>query len=672
MATTPTLYPTTVASATGTTWTNTANATGSTTGTVATFTNAAAGGVGVLQLSGYAAQTAIGNASAVVSSVALTLNSYVAATNRWTSVTAQLYSGTTAIGAAQAVTLATGTGNSQTITFTGSNAPTYAQCADLRVQVTATHTTTTSSTYNVDTAGLAVTWAIPGPKTSTLTDTFTTLDTSKWTATPGTSGSVTVSGGRLLINTGATNDYPQLATATTYDLTGSAFYTQVIGLAPSAGTTETMMGVRLDANNLVGLYVDGNGFLQRRITTGGTATNTNIGTYSAATHGTWFRLRESGGSVFYDTSLDGTTWTNQGSVAVPWSLVAVTPFLTAGHWSAEASGTSTFDNVNTVPPVSATANVALAGSGTLTAVVPGTSGFGVDPFGTSAFGGGGGTASTTVAATLSGSGTLSATTAINATSPATLAGAGTLTATATPGLARTGSFSGAGTLTADTSGTVTTTGQATGSGTLTATASYTLTVAASLNGAGALGAATAANGAQAAALTGSGALTATVAAVSVSAALSGTSTLAATGSPALTATGNLSGSGALAGSTVAEGGASANLSGVGVLTATTATTLAVAANLQAAGTLTAATTGGASATATLTGSGTLTAISRPGYTVAATLTGSGKLAASGGGRDITVQWGPGQSRGAAFSAVASRQTLIGAGVSRTTTVRPEE
>jgi len=157
VAVTATVFPTTVAAATGSAWTNTANATGPTTGTVATFTTATGGAVGTLQLSAYDAQTAIGAQPGSIDSISLDAKQYVGTVARWSAASVQLYSGTTPIGTAQALTLSAATGNVQTVTFTGANLPTWAQLADLQVRFSATKSGTTSSTFNVDTAGLTVT-----------------------------------------------------------------------------------------------------------------------------------------------------------------------------------------------------------------------------------------------------------------------------------------------------------------------------------------------------------------------------------------------------------------------------------------------------------------------------------------------------------------------------------
>lgn len=203
MTTTATLYPSTVASTAGSTWTTTGNATGSTAGTVATFTNAASGGVGSIQLSGYSAQGALPS-GVTVASVAVNVASYEAVTSRWTSATVQLYSGTTPIGSAQALTLSATTTNSQTVTFTGANAPTYAQCADLRVQVTATHSGTTSSTFNLDTAGLTVTYTVALPYTENWPGSDGSALPAVWTETL---GAATIQAGKARLTGAAAGTY---------------------------------------------------------------------------------------------------------------------------------------------------------------------------------------------------------------------------------------------------------------------------------------------------------------------------------------------------------------------------------------------------------------------------------------------------------------------------------
>ena len=74
-------------------------------------------------------------------------------------------------------------------------------------------------------------------------------------------------------------------------------------------------------------------------------------TFDALKH-TWLRLRESGGTVFWDTSGDGKTWANFASTTPTFSIKAMNFFLGCGTFAAEAvnPGKSAFDNWNLPPP----------------------------------------------------------------------------------------------------------------------------------------------------------------------------------------------------------------------------------------------------------------------------------------------------------------------------------
>jgi hypothetical protein len=153
--TTSGLYPT-ASTETGTTWANQSNAYGSTTGNTATRTTTTSGAVATFLASGYDAQTAMGGVQpASISSVSVTVRSYVTNNaSRYSSLTAQLYSGSsTAIGSAQSLTISTSTANFQTLSFTGANLPTWAQMADLRVNLSGTKSGTQASVWNIDTVG---------------------------------------------------------------------------------------------------------------------------------------------------------------------------------------------------------------------------------------------------------------------------------------------------------------------------------------------------------------------------------------------------------------------------------------------------------------------------------------------------------------------------------------
>lgn len=254
-------------------------------------------------------------------------------------------------------------------------------------------------------------------KIATLTDDFATKDTTKWTW----SGSPSVSGGQLLVP--ATSGYANIVTATTYDLTSSSFAVQLAQRAgPGNGTVDTQLVITLDANNIIKMLIEGP-TLYFQVTIAGAGSTPGSVTYSATTHA-WWRVREAAGTLFYETSPNGTTWTQQASRATPFTVTAVTASLAAGYYGTEPSpGTAIWDNVNLTPGVSG--SLGLSGSGTLSAT---------------------GTPKATGSLALSGGGTLSFSGTPKPTGSLALAGNGTLVLSG--GQARSGTLvlSGNGTL----------------------------------------------------------------------------------------------------------------------------------------------------------------------------------------------------------------------------------
>ncbi len=343
MTATATLYPTTVASTSGSTWTNTGNAVGSGTGTVATFTTATNAAVGTIQLSGYAAHTAIGEQPATIESVVVTVNSYVGTTARWTSTQVQLYSGATAIGSAQTVTLSATTSNSQAITFTGGNCPSWAQLADLQVRYTATKNGTQSSTANLDTAGAVVNYT---RAVAALTDDFVTQDSAKWTYPPGTAAT----GGQLVIT--PTTSYSEQRSQNLFTLVASSAYVEFVTATPvgTGGSLQTYWGLQtVGSANTFYFQKLGNDLNALYDVSGVGRTTAAIATYSATDH-RWLRIREASGTVFWEVSANGSTWNAFASVATPFTITALQVALGAGYGGTEAApGAAVYDNFNVAP-----------------------------------------------------------------------------------------------------------------------------------------------------------------------------------------------------------------------------------------------------------------------------------------------------------------------------------
>lgn len=146
----------------------------------------------------------------------------------------------------------------------------------------------------------------------TLRDPFVSsgLNTNLWTAFTG--GSATLSYGN-----GATCNFPASSTsstdgditsATTYDLTGSYASMQVPAVPANATSADAQLQMKIDANNFLRFVKEGSTlYAQKKVVT--VQATVASATYDPVAH-LWWQIRESGGTIYWDTSKDGETWTN--------------------------------------------------------------------------------------------------------------------------------------------------------------------------------------------------------------------------------------------------------------------------------------------------------------------------------------------------------------------------
>lgn len=133
--------------------------------------------------------------------------------------------------------------------------------------------------------------------------------------------------------------------------TGNATGQSLLSLYSVLGVTEIDFGY--SAGNLIFQFI-----------IGGTKHTTVIGTYSATNHA-WLRLRYDIGFVYYDTSANGLTWTNQGQfsyVTAGMSIWSMNLALQTFHAAGGTDGNSTFQYVNV--------NASLAGPVTIASITP--------------------------------------------------------------------------------------------------------------------------------------------------------------------------------------------------------------------------------------------------------------------------------------------------------------
>lgn len=170
----------------------------------------------------------------------------------------------------------------------------------------------------------------------------------KWTTTNAITGVVT--GGVMRIR--PTSAYDDVEASESYDLTGSHIgFKLVQNCAKGAGTNTIALFAYIDGNNDASIWIEGGRtlgnaatvYLRERV--GGVNSDTTF-TYDPAVH-VWFRIREASGTIYWETSTDGTSWTTQRSKTTTLSLTSVQVILEGGYYGAEAGTTfASIDDFN--------------------------------------------------------------------------------------------------------------------------------------------------------------------------------------------------------------------------------------------------------------------------------------------------------------------------------------
>ncbi|WP_369211320.1 hypothetical protein [Streptomyces flavofungini] len=168
-------------------------------------------------------------------------------------------------------------------------------------------------------------------------------------------GGVTETGGRARIPCTAGN-YAGYQTAKAYTLAGSSCYLQVPVVASAGGATveaQTVFAVTPDPLAGTNLAFNINTvagtirFESNVAYTDGAAVSL---TFDSTAH-KWLRYRESAGSLYWETSFDGTTWTIRRTLATPAWVASAVNTLALDLFCYRNNGTadySEFDNVNTL------------------------------------------------------------------------------------------------------------------------------------------------------------------------------------------------------------------------------------------------------------------------------------------------------------------------------------
>lgn len=243
----------------------------------------------------YTVQTAVTSGSA--ESMTLTATGLPAGVTSATFTPAQVTA-----GGASTLTLTTDPGSagvSGTVTISGS----YAGGA--------THAAT---------AGITIT-PLPGvtPKVASLIDSFggTSIDPAKWTVTYAINGTATEGNGALNLAPASRNGNVQITVDSNaqYDFTGSSAQVQVPQVVNQNCSVNNRFLLKRDAANSLGWWVECGNFYAFTFVNG--QENLLRTLAWSSTSYKWWRVRESNGTVYWETSPDKTTWAT--AVTVPTS-----------------------------------------------------------------------------------------------------------------------------------------------------------------------------------------------------------------------------------------------------------------------------------------------------------------------------------------------------------------
>src|SRR5947209_8025640 len=195
-------------------------------------------------------------------------------------------------------------------------------------QTEASTTTATFDNFNIS----------PASPTSSITDDWSsgTINTTKWNnwGSPQTS----VVSSQLQIASLLGGGYFGLdssAGGVSQDLTGSSVTNKLINAGNQSLTSwevyPIMMKKADGTNNQMLFFVSNNTVYARKVVAG-VSTDIHTAAYSSSNH-IYFRVRESGGTIYYDTSANGSTWTNFASTTNPFDISHVVVGMEVGTWN---------------------------------------------------------------------------------------------------------------------------------------------------------------------------------------------------------------------------------------------------------------------------------------------------------------------------------------------------
>lgn len=174
---------------------------------------------------------------------------------------------------------------------------------------------------------------------------------SAWSPLITGSATVTEAAGRATItlpsSTAGTHD-GEYVSAGTYDLTGGEFVINIQTMVSTSVAATAQFLLKLDATNYL-LWTQVSGNISAHKVVAGVDTSLFTAAWSATTY-KYLKISESGGTLTFWSSTNGTSWTSRATTANPFAVVALTVQFGAYCGNVASPGTFKLEDVNVLLP----------------------------------------------------------------------------------------------------------------------------------------------------------------------------------------------------------------------------------------------------------------------------------------------------------------------------------
>lgn len=165
------------------------------------------------------------------------------------------------------------------------------------------------------------------------------------------SGTKAETGGQVVLtlpNATAGTHAGAYTSSAAYDLTGDSFYWNIGTMVATGVAAQANFDLYLDSVNILRWRQLSNVITARTIVAG-VDTQLFTAAWSSSTY-KYLRIRESGGTIFWDSSTNGTSWTNRASVANPFAATSLYVQFSASCGNVASPGSLRLDDVNLILP----------------------------------------------------------------------------------------------------------------------------------------------------------------------------------------------------------------------------------------------------------------------------------------------------------------------------------